>query len=294
MRSDRVPVTRLWAALAAVTLGALLSGCAQNRVPAELAVPPTAQTVEEKILYAPATWSGDVRVVRPLLVTRGASLTLLPGTRVYFDLPAPAPGETPTPWILVMGSLVATGTPEQPVVFTSVRRRVGELEDMVQIQKGKEAHFRHCRFERGPWGLHVHETPVEVTNSVFRDSYGGVRFLGGPVRLRGNRFEGNRIGVRCLKGSPVIEENEFLANLTGIFFREGVQDPVVRRNNFDNLEYDVKLGEGQAGDVVAAGNWWRAAAAGTLAERLYDGADSEGLGRIVTEPALAAPWGRQE
>ena len=109
--------------------------------------------------------------------------------------------------------------------------------------------------------------------------------------LKRNRFADNRIGVRCLKTSPVVEENEFVDNLTGIFMREGVVDPVVRNNNFDNQEYDLKLGEGQVHDVDAARNWWAVAANGKPEDRIFDGGDSEGLGFVATDPALSQPWG---
>jgi nitrous oxidase accessory protein NosD len=113
------------------------------------------------------------------------------------------------------------------------------------------------------------------------------------VVLRGNRFVENRIGIRCLKSSPVIEQNEFVDNLTGIFFREGVANPVLRHNNFDNREYDLKLGEAQGQDVDAAGNWWASAAKGAPEDRIFDGGDSEGIGFAATDPVLTQPWGRE-
>lgn len=270
-----------------------LVACAGPAPRARIDIPPTARTEGEHILYATTTWSGDVRLVRPLIITRTATLTLRPGTRLFFDLPAPAADKDREPWILVLGSLVAIGSPEQPVVFSSTDLRQNELDDMIQVQEGKEAHFRHCVFERGPWALHVHETPVDVTNCLFRQNYGGLRFQGDKVTVRGSRFEDNRIGLRSLRAAPVIEENTFTGNLTGIFFREGVAGAQIRRNNFDNVEYDIKLGEGQVADVEAPENWWKAAASGKLPDRIYDGADAQGVGRVRTEGPLAAPWGTE-
>lgn len=276
--------------LLAAGLAALLAACGAGRRDAALAPPPSVRTVEERILYASTTWSGDVRLARPLVVTKSATLTLLPGTRVFFDVPEPAAEGDRQPWILVLGSLVAVGTAERPISFTCVTPRRNELDDMVQVQEGRESHLRHCVFERGPWALHVHGTPVRVESCTFRANYGGVRFQGDPLTLRGNRFEGNTIGVRCLKASPVIEENVFAGNLAGLFFREGVERAVVRRNDFANQEYDVKLGEMQTADVDAARNWWGLPAGVALADRLYDGTDSPGLGRVLVDPPLPAPF----
>jgi nitrous oxidase accessory protein NosD len=189
--------------------------------------------------------------------------------------------------------MVAMGTAEQPIAFRSVEVRQNELDDIIQVQQAREAHFRYCVFERGPWALHIHETDADVISCVFRDNYGGVRFQGDRVVLRGNRFEWNTLGVRCLKATPVVEENAFVGNATGIFFREGVEGAVVRRNNFDNVEYDVKLGESQSADVDAAQNWWAPLKGGAPDERIYDGADAPGLGRVLVAPPLPAPWGQE-
>lgn len=275
-----------------VALG-LLGGCSGLGKPVQLKVPELAYVADQHILWAPTTWSGDVRVVVPIIVTRTGSLTLQPGTRVFFDLPEPVPGKDPEPWILVQGTLVALGSAEKPILFTAVEQRTSELYDMINVQDAKEAHLRNCEFERGPWALHVHNTPVEVLDSTFRNNYGGVRFQGDKIVLRGNRFENNRIGMRGLKGSPVIEENVFTNNLTGLFFREGIVNPVVRNNSFDNREYDVKLGEAQTQDVDAARNWWASAAKARPGDRIFDGEDSAGLGFVATDPVLAQPWGAE-
>jgi hypothetical protein len=278
----------VWGIGVALALG--LGGCIGGASRPLIQVPDTARVVEDHILWAPTTWSGTVRLVRPLIVTRTASLTLQPGTRVFFDLPEPQEGKDREPWILIQGTLVALGSAEQPIVFSSAALRHSELDDMIHVQEAKEAHLRYCVFERGPWALHINDTPVEVVDSIFRNNYGGVRCQGGRVVLRGSRFEDNRIGVRCLKGSPVIEQNVFTDNLTGIFFRQEVVDPVVRNNNFDNREYDLKLGEAQTRDVDAARNWWATSAKGQPEDRIFDGGDSAGIGFVATDPVLAQPW----
>lgn len=275
---------------ALLLVAAVLAGCASQRGETRLVPPPATRTVEERILYASATWSGPVRLVRPLVVARSATLTLLPGTRVFFDLPVPSSDGDRRPWMLVTGSLLAAGTPEQPIVFSPVEPTRNDADDMVKVENAKSVLLRHCVFERGPWALHAHESPLEVSSSVFRANYGGVRFQGGRVTLRANRFERNTLAVRCLKTSPVVEENGFTGNLTGLFFREEVKGAVVRRNNFDDVEYDVKLGEGQADDVDAAGNWWGPRGGPPPAERVYDGADAPGLGRVKVDPPLAAAF----
>ncbi|MDF1555386.1 MAG: NosD domain-containing protein [Deferrisomatales bacterium] len=246
--------------------------------------PESAIVVRERVLYESTIWSGDLVVVGPVRVSKTARLTIEPGTRVFFDLPKPPEGSDCQPWLLVLGRVEARGTPEEPVVFAALGKRQNQFENMIDVQAARDAVFKHCVFERGPWGLHLHDTQATIESCVFRDSYGGLRFKGGPVVVRDSRFERNRIGIRCLEASPTLRKNAFVDNLTGIFFRQEVREPVIRENRFANVEYDIKLGEMQTTDVDAAENWW-SATEGRLAERIFDGADSEGVGRVQTEPA---------
>lgn len=257
-------------------------------------VPHEARIVDGQTLSGCPIWSGDLRVVGRVVVPSGATLTLQPGTRIFFDLPAGGEIQPDTAWIEVRGRLHAQGAENAPILFIPVRPRRNPLENMVDVREADEASFRHCVFQGGPWGLHLHDSRAVVEACVFRDNYGGVRGRGGEIVLRDNRFEGNRIGVRLWRASPVIEGNSFFANLTGIFFRQEVEGAVVRHNNFGDLEYAVKLGELQASDVDASNNWWGAADSTALAQKIFDGADSEGVGRVIVEPRLSGPWAPRE
>ncbi|MEW6487305.1 MAG: right-handed parallel beta-helix repeat-containing protein [Thermodesulfobacteriota bacterium] len=257
-------------------------------------VPHEARIVAGQTLSGSPIWSGDLRVVGPVVVPTGAALTLQPGTRVFFDLPETEELEPDSAWITVHGRIHAEGTEEAPILFTPVEPRQNPLENMVDVREAQDARFRHCVFRRGPWGLHLHDTRGTVEACRFWDNYGGVRGRGGEIVLRANRFEGNRIGVRLWRASPVIEGNSFVANLTGIFFRQEVEGALVRHNNFGDLEYAVKLGELQTSDVDASNNWWGAADSTALAQKIFDGADSEGVGRVIVEPRLSGPWAPRE
>jgi len=278
-----------------IALASTFGGCLASRQVIVPVVPPTASTIKSHIIYAPTTWSGDVRIAKPIIVTKGATLKIREGTRIFFDIPEPAKGETRDPWVLVHGAVTAVGTPQNPILFTSTTlRNSADFDDMFAIRDAKEANFQNCTFELGPWGIHIHDTPTIVYNCTFRDNFGGMRFKGNNVEIRGNSFTNNKIGIRCLMGGPVIEENTFTANLTGIFFREGIANISLKRNNFYNDEYDLKMGENQTADVDASDNWWRAMGKGKIEERIYDVNDSPGVGRVIFTPALADPWGTQD
>lgn len=276
-------------------ISTFLSGCLGGvQVKKAPETPSTAILIKDHIVYLPTTWSGDVRITKPIIVTKGSTLTLREGTRVFFDIPEPAQGTTKEPWILVQGAIVAMGSPEMPILFTSASPRNQDFDDMIAIREAKEAIFQNCIFEFGPWGIHIHDTPTRVNDCIFRNNFGGMRFKGDNINIKGNVFSNNTLGIRCLMGSPVIEENTFDSNLTGIFFREGIGNISLKHNNFSNEEYDLKMGENQTADVDASGNWWQAEAKGNLNDKIYDLNDSEDLGRVILTPTLAAPWSNQE
>lgn len=261
----------------------------RDALPRYLAIPEGAVEWKEKLIYGSSRWSGDVVVRQPLVVAKTGTLTIEAGTRVFFDVPPTLREETPVPWVLVHGKLLVLGTPESPVTFSSVSIRDDERTDAFSIQGAKEARFLSAVFERLGWGIHLHDTPAEIYGCDFRDNYGGMRFKSDGMKLSGNLFERNRIGVRLLDSKDVIlSGNTFRDNLTGIFFRQAIQGALVERNNFADLEYDVKLGEGQVESVQAANNFWKAQAEGHLAEKIYDAEDSQGLGQVHFDPMLPA------
>lgn len=250
----------------------------------------TARDTPRDVIAGETRWSGVVTLTRTVEIVPAGRLVIEPGTEVRILLPETT-GSEPPPAIVVRGRIRVEGTAAAPVRFLGPGRNP-QSEDMIYVFQAAEAEFRHALFEGGGWALHVHETPARIFGCVFRKNYGGLRFMSDGLAVEGSRFEGNTVGLRCLRSSGLtVAGNAFTGNLTGIFFREGVTGARMERNLFDDVEYDIKLGESQSEDVVAPGNYWKAAAGGRLPAMIYDGEDSEGVGRVRTEPRLADPPG---
>jgi parallel beta-helix repeat protein len=253
-------------------------------------LPKNFTTWKQKIIYGTAVWSGDILVPQPVAITKTGTLTITEGTTIYFDVPDKDYGEE-TPWLTVRGTLFIRGSEDKPVRLTSVFIHHHPNQDIVNAVAGKQLLVEHAVFERGGWGMHIHDTPAQIKSCVFHDNYGGARFKSDEIEFTGNRFERNRIGVRFLNSSEAaFSENTFSDNLTGIFFREGVKTPSIKRNDFDNYEYDIKLGENQTMNIEAGGNWWVNATRKPLDEFIYDGKDSEGVGIVYTYPLAEKPF----
>lgn len=256
----------------------------------KLNLPEGIATWNKKIIYADEVWRGDLLVVQPVMVTKTGSLTIAEGATIYFDVPN-GEDDRKTPWLTVRGKLFIRGTGQAPVRLTSVFIRHHDNQDIVNAVEARALSVDHTIFERGGWGLHIHDTATEVRAATFRDNYGGARFKSENISFTGSRFEGNRIGVRLLNSTgAAFIGNAFTDNLTGIFFRGGVKTPTIKHNNFDNYEYDIKLGESQSRNIDISANWWKNATRADLEEFIYDGKDSEGVGTVYIAPPANTPY----
>src|SRR5688572_16789016 len=116
---------------------ALAAGCGDDNNGGLGPIPPGAGTVNadittDRTFFAETTYtiSGYVKV------TSGATLTIQPGTRILGDTDVPGSSL----WILRGASLVAEGTAQEPIVFTSERgagaRRPGDWGGIVMVGNG--------------------------------------------------------------------------------------------------------------------------------------------------------------
>lgn len=229
-------------------------------------------------LSTDTTWRGTIGVTRNLAVPAGAELKIFPGTTVVF-----APATT----LLIKGRMIASGTPADKIRFTSRDKKGAEDWEGIQLEYATGSIVSHCILEYAAWGLHSHFTNLVVTDSLFTNNTGGIRFRSGPVEIRRSKFEKNSIGIRSYLGNAVIRENDIVGNETGIFVREKGGGLFITRNNlFKNSNYNIRVGDFNNEDVPARDNWW-----GTTEplETIFDGRNEPGIGNVLFEPYLTAP-----
>ena len=153
-------------------------------------------------------WSGLVRVEEDVLVPPGATLTVLPGTRVVF---APASGTKTEPWfwtpgteLTVAGRLVAEGTPGLPVVFEGEGPWGG-----IAVAPGGEAHLSRVRVAGPDEGL----------------------MCAGFCELADARIEGAEYGLVLAPGSRLAA-----ARVTAVGCRVGLLDARTRGGAVEGVE----------------------------------------------------------
>lgn len=274
------PARRAAAAAAAIVLAAAVRpGAAEPLV------------YDKAYITQDAVWSGTVVIRGQTVVKRGCTLTILPGTVVKFvrideDGDGIGDGE-----LTVEGRLVARGTKERPITFTS-----GESEPkmkdwtFVQVSVNRDAVVEYCVFEYGFSGLQVHYSTATIRNNLFRRNFEGIRFSTTDVLIENNDIVDNDYGIRCeAHGSrTTVTKNRFAGNEVAFFLVQKNWNTLrIFGNDIDGSRlYHVKFGTNQKQDVDFSGNWWGTADAARIEAMLYDGTKDETLGRVRFTPFL--------
>jgi len=256
---------------------------------------PVAPVVAESLVVrggvaADSVWSGDVIVVGQVVVKKGATLTILPGTTVRFawldeDGNGIGDGE-----LNVEGRLVARGTREQPITFTSARERPAPKDwTYVMISTSRDSVVERCLFEYAFTGLQIHLSSALVRSSRFRSNFEALRFSTSEIAVECNDIEGNTYGIRYESrgSSGSIIRNTISGNEYGFF-------PVVKSasgvrifgNNIVNRGYNVKMGVEQREDLDFRGNWWGTAVPEAIVEGFFDKRREGSVGQVLFEPFL--------
>lgn len=251
-----------------------------------------------EILYieADTTWSGDVRVAGVVHVRKSATLTILPGTRVLFakrTFPQAADSHEgfAGPGIRVEGRIVAAGTEETPVLFTSGGTPSPGAWDKILFTFSEGNRFEHCVFEGARYAFHSHFSGIEVRRCVFRDNEEGVRLGASRVRIEDSVFTRNLVrGINFRECRNTIRRNLVYGNGDGIFLHSKTDGSILRENAiYGNRRYNLRLGDLHAGDIDVSGNWWGTGGERAARRTIHDGSSTPGVGAARLAPVLSAP-----
>jgi hypothetical protein len=268
---------------AAVTC--LLAGCT-------LGVP--AIKLKDSVIEGAVTWSGEVHIDGIVTVKKTGRLVIEPGTRVLFE-PRDEDGDgIGDAELLVEGSLIARGTAEAPIFFTSAASKPKPSDwKYLYLDFARDADLDYIVSEYAYSGLQIHFCKARVTNSMFRYNVDGLRFSTVNLFAAGNRIYANRHGLRYEeRGSEVVfHHNDIRENEIGVFVvTRSVDNAQIERNNIaDNRQYNVKLGWQQPGDVTLPNNWWGRLSPDAITETFFDQRLDASLGTVRAPEPLTGP-----
>ncbi|RII26168.1 MAG: hypothetical protein CXR31_10705 [Geobacter sp.] len=293
-----------------------------------------AATVEtgKVTLTKDTTWEGDIVITGDVHVPEGVTLFITPGTTVRFRKIAPDGDRNlfgvespyyPQAEIIVTGRLVAKGTTERPILFTSAEVNHEPADwGSLNFLGSKGNVVEHCRIEYAYNGVHSHGgqvlvkdstfvknavaisvkkedaavgTPgfgipadITVTGNLIEDNKGGINVRISKAKITSNTIRGNKFFGIWIKGKcdGEISRNEITANQKGIFFYKAGGMIIKDNNIFGNIDYNLAIADEQGKDIPAAGNWFGMTDRSKIEELIFDGKADPSLARIIVAPFL--------
>ncbi len=187
-------------------------------------------------------WSGQHLILSDVIVPEGVRLTIMPGTSVYFDADS---------GLAINGELIASGTAESPILFTSSSSTpsIG-IWDGIRFNGTSldTSILEHVVIEYGDNGVFCNSADPIIRNSVIRLNTNGISAnLSSPLIERCIINQNSSRGINCNTGSrPVIRDNHILQNETGIYIygasSYNITSPEIRNNILrDNSSYGIYL-----------------------------------------------------
>ena len=281
------------------------------------------------------TWQGTVILHGDVLVEPGVTLTVAPGTMVklhrideespenMFGIDSPY---YPYAEIIVRGRLIARGTAERPIVFTSAEPDArardwgainflgsdGSVLEHVKVlcaYNGVHAHgstltIRDSEFVKNGVGISFkseEETPgvpwfgkrsrIEISGCLIARNKGGIGFRNSSGTIEHNEIRDNKFfGVFAKENSDVVVRyNEITGNRKGVYLYQVKGLRLEYNNIYDNRDYNIAPAEAQDFPVDAPHNWFGTRNLAAIAETIFDHAEDPELGEVLIAPVAEEP-----
>jgi hypothetical protein len=190
----------------------------------------------DQVLNEDTVWRGEILVEGVLAVAPQATLSVEPGTVVRFRRKG---AQAPT--LVIQGRIVAVGTKDAPVLFTSnfAAPAPGDWQGILLLGSEKKNQLENCRIEGAETGIEALFSNLTlkgvraeraVTGMKFQDALvvmdgGGVsecdtalRFSESEATLRNLTLTGNRRGISALRSSIYLLDGILSGNQSVAFF----------------------------------------------------------------------------
>jgi parallel beta-helix repeat protein len=270
---------------------AFLAMVVQPALPAAAAEP---LRLDKGVIATDTTWSGTVILRGQNVVKKGATLTILPGTVVKFEWVDEDGDEIGDGELNVEGRIVARGTKDNMITFTSARENP-KMKDwtFIMISTSWDSLLEYCLVEYAFSGAQIHYSTCIIRNSLFRYNWEGVRFSTTECVLHNNDFIENASGIyfQSHGSRGTINRNRFRDNWYAFFApaRSSSTVKFVDNNIEGSTRYNVNFGDEQLKDLDFTGNWWGSTDREKIRATFYDRQADPKLGRVLFEPFLTEP-----
>jgi len=262
-----------------------------------------------QVIKTDTTWSGTIVIEGVVVIGRAATLTIAPGTAIRFKKIDRDHDNIGDSELRILGGIIAEGTADNPITFASAEANPAprDWSYLLIYTSGRPNRINFCEFRHGFSGLQVQFSTASVKNSLFTDNNEGLRFGRADLDVENNRFSANNIGVRFtrMEGPVIIRHNEITKNKIGIFLvpsGQNIRDffkpdrsgrawntgrlEVSGNNIYDNLAYNLSLGEKQLWNLDMTGNYWGSDRDELIEAKIFDRHRDDSLGKVIYKPIV--------
>lgn len=303
-----------------------LGGCGQPDPELEL----DTSTIEKD-----TTWQGIITIKGDILIPPGVTLTIAPGTVIKFARITAESDKnmfgTDSPYypqaeIIIRGTLLARGTQEKNIVFTSTATDarasdwgalnfLGSTGNVIEHAKiffaynGIHAHgsvilVKDCEIAKNGVGISFKReeetldapwygisSDLTIIGNLIHSNKGGIGLRNSTARISRNIIRDNKFFGIFPKdeGKGEISGNEITNNKKGVYLYQSRGLVLTSNNIYDNKDYNIGVAEAQDFEFDARNNWFGTINREKISDMIFDRLDDPELAQVLFEPFLEKP-----
>jgi hypothetical protein len=179
-----------------------------------------------------------------LVVLPGASLTINPGTVIWFSRLG----------LIIKGEIQILGTQEAPVRLASLQ--ASNWKGMFFDRSHGQNKLYHCEISGAEFGVRAWDSSVSIRNCLFQQNVWGMVIEEGNAEILGSLFRtSEKTGIAARNARLVVKKSIITENNSGGFLLENSQAQIEQNNIINNGEWGLKVLSSPE-RVQAANNWW--------------------------------------
>ncbi len=248
-------------------------------------------------------WFGQVFVDGDVIVAKGVTLSIEPGSRIVFraNQDRTKSGNDPSKIeFIVLGKLVAAGEPgDGQIVFTSdaTGGKAGSWHGLIFKNLTVASIMRYCIVEYAYKGVTCYGSSPEINGCEIRfNQYAGISCeVRSAATIRNCSIMGNDFaGLVCeLGSSPLLEKTVITQNTNGVIVFDrsrpdlGRSEPGPGESRGENQVYgnfETDIYNRSTLDLFAQNNLWNSDRAAEIQKKIIDKEKNPSYGKVVFEP----------
>ncbi|MDO8435789.1 MAG: lamin tail domain-containing protein, partial [bacterium] len=191
------------------------------------------------------TYLGNPYIINNLEIPENSTLKIEPGVTLKFrELQYFGGGDS----LIVKGTLIAEGTIEKEIIFTSFLTPEGSANWWSRVyfapsSQNSRLNYSQIRYggkkQTDAYAIIIDSTSVDIKNSVLENfNESGIKMINSSSAIENLTIQNTNSGEAALiiGGSPTIKNSNFKNTYSGVFIKEG-SAALFDTNNFEGIDY---------------------------------------------------------